>query len=87
MSATLWLRSNVNKLTAPDPWNQDGPFRLKTRPRSVPAEDGFGGREFLGPVVFSLHPPGDLAAVNGEGGGVRLLLSGGLAKQDILLFG
>ena len=53
----------------------------------MPAEDGFGGREVLGPDVFSLLPPGDLAAVNDEGGGVRLLLSDGEAREDILLFG
>ena len=53
----------------------------------MPAEDGFGGRGFLGPVVFSLNPPGDLAAVNGEGGEGHSLLTGGLAREDLLLFG
>ena len=50
-------------------------------------EEGFGGREFLGPVVFSPHPAGDLAVVNDEGGGVRLRLTGGLATEAIRRLG
>jgi hypothetical protein len=39
------------------------------------------------PVVFGPNPVGDLVIVNDEGGGVRLLLSVGLATEDIMLFG
>ena len=37
--------------------------------------------------MFSPHPAGDLAVVNDEGGGVRLLLTWGLATEDIRRFG
>ena len=39
------------------------------------------------PVVFTPNPVGDLAVVNDEGGGVRLLLTVGPAVEDIMLFG
>ena len=39
------------------------------------------------PVVFGPNPVGDLAIVNEEGGGVRLLLSVGPTTEDIMLFG
>ena len=37
--------------------------------------------------MFSPNPAGDLAVVHDEGGGVRLLLTGGLATEDIRSFG
>ncbi len=38
-------------------------------------------------VVFTPNPVGDLAIVNDEAGGVRLLLTVGSAAEDIMLFG